>query len=192
MSEVAVGRDDFPMLPSEALDATLLLAISTDKGVNLLCHGDGAFAIRGKDGRITCADITALDGYPRYLNYLTNPARRRTVESGSPTVVTMNGSLTLFSSPAVEPFCYAFDNELLDCIVLFSDGVKSFVDADRQPVPYQDVIHELMDFKHMTGEFVQRRMQKFLKSAAKRGWTHYDDLSMAAIYLGKEDDEVQD
>jgi hypothetical protein len=68
---------------------------------------------------------------------------------------------------------------------VFSDGVKSFVDEQRQEVSTLEVIRSLMNFKGFKGEFVKRRMQGFLKSARKRGWKHDDDLSMAAIYLGK-------
>ena len=82
-----------------------------------------------------------------------------------------------------DPDCVDED-DFIETVAVFSDGVKSFVDQDRQSVPWLDVVRELMSFKGHKGEFVKRRMQGFLRACARRGWHHDDDLAMGAIYIG--------
>jgi len=76
------------------------------------------------------------------------------------------------------------DDDFIETVAVFSDGVKSFVDQDRQSVPWLDVVREMMEFKGYKGEFVKRRMQGFLRECEKRGWSHDDDLSMGAVHVG--------
>lgn len=76
------------------------------------------------------------------------------------------------------------EDDFIETVAVFSDGVKSFVDQDRKSVPWMAVVGELMTFKGHKGEFVKRRLQGFLRACARRGWQHDDDLSMGAVYLG--------
>ena len=76
-------------------------------------------------------------------------------------------------------------------IVVMSDGVHSFyhtiisgTSKHNEKVPYHDVLKELLSFKNYTGRFVQRRMNKFIKTCKKNNWDHSDDISIATIYLG--------
>ena len=55
----------------------------------------------------------------------------------------------------------------------------------NEKVSYHDVLKELLSFKNYTGRYVQRRMNKFIKTCAKNNWNHSDDISIAAIYLGE-------
>jgi len=82
-----------------------------------------------------------------------------------------------------DPDCVDAD-DFIETVAVFSDGVKSFVDSDRQSVPWLAVVSELMSFKGFKGEFVKRRVQGFLRACARRGWQHDDDLSMAAVHTG--------
>jgi len=43
----------------------------------------------------------------------------------------------------------------------------------------------LFSFKNFNGQFVQRRMNKFLKDCNKDNWYNADDISLGVIYLGK-------
>jgi hypothetical protein len=76
------------------------------------------------------------------------------------------------------------EDDFIETVAVFSDGVKSFVDSERQSVPWLVVVGELMSFKGFKGEFVKRRFQGFLRACEKRGWQHDDDLSMAAVHIG--------
>jgi len=78
-----------------------------------------------------------------------------------------------------------------ESISIISDGVQSFYhtlitehSSQNEKISYYDVLKDLLRFKSYTGKFVQRRMNKFIKTCAKKGWSHSDDISIAAIYLG--------
>ena len=52
------------------------------------------------------------------------------------------------------------------------------------PVATLDVVRHLMAIRSPRGAFVTRRMRRFLsKTAPTAGWTHGDDVSMAAVAL---------
>ncbi len=75
-----------------------------------------------------------------------------------------------------------------DLIAVISDGIHSFTadtERGRVAIPWGNVLPYLMDFKGYKGQFVKRRLRKFLADTAKLGWKHHDDISMAAIYLGE-------
>jgi hypothetical protein len=80
----------------------------------------------------------------------------------------------------------------VESIAILSDGVQSFYQTitsgtskHNEKVSYHDVLKELLSFKNYTGRFVQRRMNKFIKTCKKNDWNHSDDISIAAIYLGE-------
>jgi len=50
----------------------------------------------------------------------------------------------------------------------------------------QMVLKELGAYKNFKGQFVERRMKKMRKDFQKEGIDHYDDISVAAICMGKE------
>lgn len=79
-----------------------------------------------------------------------------------------------------------------ESIIIMSDGVQSFYHTAfngaskyNEKISYYNILKELLNFKSYVGRFVQRRMNKFLKTCIKNGWHHSDDISMAAIYLGE-------
>lgn len=185
-------------LPEGALDATLLGFVVPEMGSQLTMFGvgDGVLALKKPLGLdlIALHDIEADSGYPLYLSYLLNDKRLKEVEKlGSwkvqghtfyPPAGWERGGTDIYDGFGIAQS--TGPTEGLQVAAVFSDGVKSFVDADRRPVPFQDVVAGLLDFKSFKGEFVKRRMQGFLKEAAHLGWKHDDDLSMAAVYLGEE------
>ena len=183
-------RNEFYGLNPMAFDATLVTATAfVDPGhtsiITATVMGDGVFAVQrpGEDVRIWTVDVP--DGHPRYLNYLNDDRRRSAVEMGDPWQVYGPSGVEL-ETHFVEAFVHQEKDVPAGTVVaVFSDGVRSFVDADRQPVPVDQVVGELMSFKGMMGVFVQRRMQGFLRAAAQRGWRHDDDLAMAAVHVGE-------
>lgn len=63
-------------------------------------------------------------------------------------------------------------------VAVFSDGVTQ-VDG----IPWQDAVRNLMAFKSVEGDFVKRRMNRFLRDAEKIGRGPIDDIAMAAIVI---------
>jgi len=92
-------------------------------------------------------------------------------------------------NPSTFWFSYLFGIDNVDTVAIFSDGVHSFQRKNSlghlESIPLEEVLRQLMAFKGMKGEFVTRRCHKFFnKFCVENGWSHYDDFSMAAIYVG--------
>lgn len=66
--------------------------------------------------------------------------------------------------------------ERLRAIAIFSDGVTQV-----EGMPWQEVVADLMNFRSTAGDFVKRRMNKFLKDHRP-----VDDIAMAAILVHHE------
>lgn len=82
------------------------------------------------------------------------------------------------------PFSTVISPKEYDLVMVFSDGVQSFQSNTYEPVPMGLVLEQLVKIKSFTGKFIARRCKSFLnKFCKKEGWNHYDDLSVAAIYL---------
>lgn len=95
------------------------------------------------------------------------------------------------AEPTIAQFCtWAYSSRLFetnkyDLVVLASDGLASFIDSKDEAEPVENLVRNLLDIKTFTGEFMLRRGKRFVKSLADRGLHNYDDLSLAAIYLGE-------
>ena len=79
----------------------------------------------------------------------------------------------------VYQFAYASTDDI-QIVAVMSDGVGTF-----DGMEWYQVVDELMNFKNIKGHFVQRRMKRFMKDCQKKGVAPYDDVSVAAIYLGE-------
>jgi hypothetical protein len=191
-------------LPPEAMDATLLSYMTNGEDVMLSVYGDGMFFLKFADGRTCIGDIEFSKGYPDYLSYRIDGIRRKRYDKtvgASPGKVhklwqTMDGAkehLNIWPEVhkgygEVRGTSHEDPRQCLVLAAVMSDGVKSFYkrreDGSSEPIPKEEVIDEIMAFKLTTGRFVQRRLNRFLKDAAKKGWEHYDDISVAAIHFG--------
>jgi len=211
LSLVSVARTASNMmkevaLSSMALDATLLCAVETDKGIWVAVAGDGMVVARHKGQ--SYYDTHLIDfyhGYPAYLSYALESDRLKPylthTEGGSASVKVTLGeddsattSTHQFFSASGEFQAYTcfFPRDKYDLVLLLSDGVVSFqsngtnaTSKHRISVPPKAVLDELVDFKNMNGEFVVRRVKRFLqKTCVENNWTHYDDFSVAALSTG--------
>jgi hypothetical protein len=185
-------------LDPACLDATLITIKANADGFVISCYGDGVFALLRRDGIAEIVSIDFADGYPRYLSYLLHPERHDEFEAWTSNVKHVTHQYLPHgaterqirrSDEAIE-FHYGSSAEYL-FVVAISDGIFSFTEATQagssQPgrlLPIEEVLTPLLDFKNASGEFVQRRMQAFLRTCAIRRWRHSDDLAVAAIYLG--------
>jgi hypothetical protein len=46
-----------------------------------------------------------------------------------------------------------------------------------------ELAEEFIGYKNFTGVFAKRRFSAFKKKCLKEGWTHSDDISVAAIVI---------
>ena len=181
--EDAHGVSTFMRLQEGSLDATLLGAVlvSPDKLI-VHMHGDGVLAMEDTDGNTYIHSIEFSESYPEYLNYELN-AQRKDDFFGIP-----NNVKIVRSTCNGESFDFNFEKQMefnpraLKYVALFSDGVHSFKDKERD-IPYLEVLAELLKIRNPYGEFVARRMTGFTRTCKLNGWKHHDDISMACMYF---------
>lgn len=183
-------------VPPETLDATLLSLVCDGRRVCLAAFGDGVIFLKWTDGRTRCLDIELTNGYPDYLSYRLDKARRDKYDTiwratkGSK-VIHGHGDRTELDPHKVyaEVHNISQGGEELEFVAVMSDGVRSFYhrteNGTSEPVPLEEVLNDLIDFKLHSGRFVQRRLNRFLKDAVVRGWEHHDDIAVAAIHFGE-------
>ncbi len=188
-------------LPGEALDATLLTLAAAEGRWFASVFGDGVVVAARHDGSLDVTVVSYLGGYPYYANYLADVERAQAllkIRGNQRQIETF----TLLPDGAIAdmrretyrtdaPCAYvAGDMGEYRFIVALSDGVHSFGQANAEqagrtgantPVALANVLRELMAFKTTTGQFAQRRMQKFEQTCARAGWQHHDDISLAVL-----------
>lgn len=183
-------------LRSEVLDATLLYAVCDGERVCLSAFGDGVMFLRWVGGATRCLDIELTHGYPDYLSYRLDKTRRDKYDA---TMKTAKGRKVIRGHVDLEELephqAYAEMYELvqgdarLELAAVMSDGVRSFYrkteNGASEPIPLDEVLKDLLDFKLHSGRFVQRRLNRFLKDATAKGWEHHDDIAIAAIHFGE-------
>lgn len=192
-------------LPPEVLDATLLSLACDGERVCLSAFGDGVMFLRWADGGTKCLDIELTNGYPDYLSYRLDKARRDKYDAtwkhtkaakvlrgawGPKDMVETHQPHELRPHEGyAEVHRLAQGDAKLDLAAVMSDGVRSFYrrteSGANEPVPLDEVLKDLLDFKLHSGRFVQRRLNRFLKDAAAKGWEHHDDIALAAIHFGE-------
>lgn len=204
----AVGGPDFaaararPLLdrlglPPAALDATLLYARHNPdtRSVVVRIYGDGVVVGRRRDGTNVIKVSTFPSGAPLYQNYATDSVRRRgyfaqfggahvlhTITEG------VNDRWSFDHTPdSADVICCEFPTDTFDLVLLMSDGALSFdrtePSGSKAPVEITEIVDEMLAIKGFVGEFLTRRVKRFLRDAEARGWRHHDDFAVAGIYL---------
>ena len=84
------------------------------------------------------------------------------------------------------PTNITFHPELYKCIIISSDGIGSFGNMDGSIIEAEDIAKQLVAFKNIKGEFLQRRSLRMMKNLEQQNIFHTDDVSFGAIWLGDE------
>lgn len=181
-------------LSDKALDATLLAAVVSDNRCLLTMWGDGYLAWRRRATTETeGVRVTYEAGYPNYLNYVIDEERRKALGDraiGKAEFFHLEkGKMVVENTLAVPRFFSQFLSVYdLSFVVLASDGLGSFQEHVQtetskavNPVPFEEMLLDMIDFKSTFGVFVQRRFNKVLKERLAKNQDNYDDLGIAAI-----------
>lgn len=192
-------------VPLSCLDATIMTVREWSADQTVYCcrvdvWGDGVVLakFRGRDEWAVC-HIEFKKGAPAYQSYMLDGDRFTTylkeTEDGLRSLVwhlRIAGEWrneAIDEGQGVSPFIHHFMKRDFELVMVCSDGVGSFqrkVDGAFEPVPLLAVLDHVIDFKNYQGEFVKRRMRRFLMHEAPAlGWHHDDDVSVAAIYMGE-------
>jgi hypothetical protein len=198
-------------LVQQCLDATLLIARETPVGVEVHVAGDGfVVARRQEDKQRLFVFEFDFGSAPAYLSYLLDPLRReaylqqgygkRTIRTWSllpnqsPSLIGIHSDNPFtgeadYPADSVGPFhTRTFSKEEYDLVVVCTDGAGAFQHKDTlESIPFHQVLRHLSYFPSFTGEFVTRRVRKFVtKECLELGWVQNDDLGVGAIYMGAE------
>jgi len=190
---------------STFLDTTLIILLSDRKNNIVVVYGDGNIFIKYKSGDTKWMNIEYSSGAPYYLSYDKNLFSKRAdgykkafgneklilsfkdtgferirhnYKFNDLTSKELN-ALSTFSFPTIE-----HDGDTIESISIASDGVQSFIQNDKS-ISMDRVVNELTSFRNYNGVFLERRMNKMLKSFEKEGIKNYDDISVATINLTK-------
>lgn len=195
------------LLPKECARATLLSALCRGGGFadfSISVMGDGAVVAVKHCGTIEIHNVEYPSGAPCYPSYLANRNEYKAYleEFGDERNVEISKydktGILLESKVKEEdydgPYRCFFDYNHYKFVLLLSDGVNTFVRRNvrsgiKEPVPLIDIALQLVAIKSFKGEFIKRRAKRFLKEAVKKGWEHYDDFSVAALYHEEDKDE---
>ncbi len=195
-------------LDNESMDATLIIArVDAERDIcSIRFYGDGLAAIGYENGLINVYEVLYPSGYPFYLNYCLDDNRfsawkdyyeisgcvvneYRIVDGKCDFGYTSSNQH--INDNCCESYIITENLHEIKFISVMSDGVSSFfkfnideTSKTTEVVPLTTVLPRLLAFKNFQGEFVKRRMQRFIKDTEKDLWQHNDDLSMAAIHIG--------
>jgi hypothetical protein len=181
----------FKDLPQTMFDATLMIAQVYKENCIFTVFGDGVIALKKKnDDNIAIINVSCPTGYPRYLSYKLDTDREiNYILNTSPVIDVTRTNKYLLKKDVDKIQWYAeyFEEFYLikdmEWIALMSDGVHSFQDENKKEIDYTSIVKILTDFKTTAGDFVKRRLNRFTKECKNLQWTHYDDVSLAAIYF---------
>ena len=192
-------------LREDCLDATLMVLKAVKDAVWAIIYGDGylVYKLRGE----TWCEQVKYGEFPNYPSYRLSPSRKAQVKEGSVITSLVEGSEELFKTiewakigkTKTVPlkgdfFCMQLPagTGSLSFAAVFTDGMGSFTRrADTEtsktdsPVPFDQVLPDLVAFRGTQGAFVQRRYQKFIKERKKVLQDHFDDLAIGAIAFGE-------
>lgn len=189
-------KKNLPIFYETMFDSTLLIGkYLNDKNIcKVLVAGDGIIVAKNKKGFLEIRKINFLSGYPYYLSYELNKERKEEFKKNNDEVhinysyyceiLKKYDYMNLYYKEQND-FEFLFNAEEFEWVGLFSDGIETFKDEKGNEIDYKDIINKLTNFKTFTGQFVKRRINRFKKECIKNNWTHFDDISMAIIYLGE-------
>jgi len=180
---------NYPLLDCRALDATLLVAQVKANEINAFIYGDGFFFHKSVNG-LYAMKVELTSGAPDYLSYNLDPARKiqylnySAADNEKKEVTIYDGEKRTVE--VMEPFAPVVISRSLqtgDIVAVCSDGMDSFRRADDSNIPWLELAEEFIGYKNTVGVFVKRRLNAFKKKMTKEGWTHSDDISVAAIVV---------
>lgn len=181
-------------LPSNCLDATLLVAEVQEDVLNVVAYGDGVIDVLFKDWTRKTYSIEFQNEAPAYPSYFLRPEDLKTylTQYGTRKITIDNSEKDLLQldMSKVTRDVYGFNLSVpwkdVRRVTLCSDGVRSFrkltPPGTFESVTLQEVLTEVNNIKSTAGAFMVRRMRRFLYDfCPKNGWFHDDDVAVATI-----------
>jgi hypothetical protein len=202
-------------LDVDSLSATLIFLKLENNNFKVYSVGDCVIAAKNKDGSLKIIQYEFLSGAPYYLRYEHGHRDGDDLESIFEKDSTLrNDYLAKFGDSVNKKTYYEKDGQIVcenekinfsnyyfedtfscddyNLVAIMSDGASSFqqivtTETSKKNVSVElyPVIYDLLAYKGVFGEFVQRRCQKVLKQLKNNGISHYDDFSIGAISINE-------
>jgi len=170
--------------PKTCLDATLLMAIKQNNNIHVSVYGDGVIIWIDNNNEVHYINIDFENEKPFYLSYQLDPKREKVyrAENIKKTIITGILNSSIGSMVGVEEnfdygFHKTFDVNSLNGLFISSDGINSF----HHDITLDDSIFQVTNFKRTHGEFLKRRMKRFIKDVESSGNWHADDISIGGF-----------
>lgn len=158
-------------IDKESLLATLFIVVKLENKVIVLSVGDGDIIY--KTNIINHLNFEYDKNIPFYPIYI-----KKIFENKNNLIITNNGI------KETKIFSYINYIELplqdLEWIVCSTDGIKSFTNG----VDLYDDYNDIVNFKNFKGDFIERKMKRFIKNLSKNGYQNSDDWTMGGISFG--------
>jgi hypothetical protein len=174
---------------SQILDSTLLTAYIKEDRLRTLQYGDGISIVKFKNDSIRINNISFDKGYPNYLSYQLDKVRYENYKAINQTQKHEYYSNFEFTNnyefiDYIDGYYFLND---VNWIILASDGIHSFYHKDennkRTSIDFLEIAKQLVDFKNFHGVFVERQVRSLIKRLEKQNIFHYDDFSVAGLYI---------
>lgn len=157
-------------LPKECLCSTLLILSQDISKYYINIYGDGIIFIKYTDGSIYLDKISFQDECPYYLYYLLDEEiiyrKDRITETFWINNKNITGVEINIENDKEEFLTHAItiDKKDVSFIGIATDGINSIVNENGNLLKVQQIISDILTFPNLTGEFLKRRMNFFLKN----------------------------
>jgi len=167
--------------PATCLDATLLIAFKYDNEIRVSVYGDGVIIWIDNNNVLSYINIQFEKEKPFYLSYQLDPQREKSYRAENIKKTIIRGTVLNALYDEVTAFDYGyhatFRLENTKALFISSDGIDSF----NHSISLVDAITEVTNFKRVHGEYLKRRMKRFLKNVESSGNWHADDISIGGF-----------
>lgn len=179
-------------LPTNCLDATLLMLFVRGDKVYIAIYGDGYVAITLKSGQQIFWKFDFPQNAPYYPSYCIYHWRdqmyKKEVGDTFTNSYVETGDMDVWKSFNKNPidsenFHNLRINDVKNILVM-TDGVSSFMGRSSgvaEPISDLDILSTLTNFKVMKGEFIRRRSNATMKRFKKANIDHFDDIAIGGI-----------
>lgn len=158
-------------IETESLLATLFIVLKLEDKVIVLSIGDGDIIY--KNNLINHLNFEYDKNIPFYPIYI-----KKIFDNKNNLIITKNGFKEIRHFSYINYIELPLDN--LEWIICSTDGIKSFTNG----VDLFEGYENLVDFKNFKGDFIERKMKRFIKNLLKEGYKNSDDWTMGGISFG--------
>lgn len=179
-------------LKPSVLDATVVLGFLHEDAIQVYVYGDGAILFKDFAGRVSTIDISFIHNAPYYLTYWQDELRQKEYAQYESRPLLLTDSINGQSDPLPfqTPLLFSFPLQQFPTVAIASDGITQCIDMTQSVrLSLDEISTELLNFKHLQGEFVKHRTRRVLQQYAQQGIFPADDLSIGAFVQMKEGEE---